>query len=404
MQLPLKQKLFYFFPTLFCFCLPFGSLILSGIIVLWFVTSLFNINKFDLKKGLKNKTVLFLFLFFLVTLISALFSADKTSAVFEVESKLSFVFLPYLLFCFTIPIQIIKRCIVSFVSGCFFACLFLVARACIYAFNGHPEYFFYTQFSILIHASYFSMYLILAVVLVILFYKKWFQNQKSTVYSSYFFVLLFGATIFLCASKLGLISFVIILPILLMYKLKSILNFKKSIILIIGLSVIIIFSVKLFPTAFERLQSLRALNINQLNKTSSESTTVRFLIWQQALDLIKHNFLTGVGVGNTNDALYTAYQQNGLTGAFEHKLNAHNQFLQTFIGLGIIGFISLFLITFWQAINAVLQKQFLLFIFLLLIILNFLVESMLQTATGTLFFVFFYCLFNVTKKKQLLDE
>ena len=404
MNIPLKQRLFYFFPTLFCFCLPFGSLVLSGIIILWVASSLFNIDKLQFKKGITNKNALLLFLFFAITLISALFSKNKSTASFEIENKLSFILLPYLLFCFEIPVPLIKRFIVSFVSGCFFACIVLIIRSSYYSFNGQSDYFFYTLFSYFIHPSYFAMYLILAIVLVILFYAKWFANQKSIVISSYIFVLLFGITLFLCASKLGLISFVIILPILILHQLKTFLNTKKIILIFCSVVILIGISSKLFPTVFERLNSITTLNINQLDKTSSESTTVRFLIWQQAIELIQHNFLFGTTVGDANDALYTTYKQNGLTGALEHKLNAHNQFMQTFIGLGLIGFISLCLITIWQLIKAIKQKHFLLIVFSLLIILNFLVESMLQSMAGTLFFVFFYCVFNLTSIQKLIDE
>jgi len=399
-----KQQLFYFFPTLFCFCLPFGSLVLSGLIVLWLISSFLNINKQQVIKGIKNKSALLLYLFFTITFISALFSSNKNTATFEVENKLSFIALPYLLFCFNIPIQIIKRCLVSFVSGCFFACLILIVRASYYSFSSQANYFFYSQFSVFIHPSYFAMYLILAIILVVLFYSKWFKQQKSIVYSSYFFAAVFGTTIFLCASKLGLISFVILVPLLIVYQFKAALNAKKIIIILSSLLVLLILSSKIFPTVFERLQSISSLNINQLDKTSSESTTVRFLIWEQSIEIIKQNILVGTTVGDTNDALYKTYQQNGLTGALEHSLNAHNQYLQTFIGLGIIGFLALCLLTFGQLIKSFLQKNFLLFIFSLLIILNFLVESMLQASSGTLFFVFFYCIFNLITNKQLIDE
>jgi O-antigen ligase len=179
---------------------------------------------------------------------------------------------------------------------------------------------------------------------------------------------------------------------------------KKIIGLLSVILILFVVSSKLFPRVFERLDTITTLNIDKIDKTSSESTSVRFLIWQQALDIIKHNFLIGVTVGDANDTLYAAYKQNGLTGALEHKLNAHNQFMQTFIGLGCIGFFSLCLLTFWQFIKAILKKHFLLFVFSLLILLNFLVESMLETITGTLFFVFFYCIFNLVTKQQLIDE
>ncbi len=404
MELSIKQRLFYFFPALFCFCLPFGSLVLSGLVVLWMITSFFNFDKEQFKTGIKNKNLWWLLTFFFITLISALVSSDKNEANFSVEIKMSFLVFPYLFFCFKWPLQIIKRCVVSFVSGCFFAALVLIVRAAYHAFTGHPEYFFYTQFSVFIHASYFAMYLIMAIALVIVFYPAWFKAQKNVVYTAYFFILVFITTIFLCSSKLGILSFFIAAPLILLYKLRSFLNLKKIALLISGMVVLGFLSYKLFPEAFNRLSSLTAISSSSIDKTSSESTEVRILIWEQCVNIIKNNFWLGTGVGDANDALYAAYTANGLTGASDHNLNAHNQYFQTFIGLGIIGFLILLILTFGYLIKGIVKKHFLLFLFSFLISLNFLVESMLQTSAGVLFFVFFFCLFNLTNEEELKHE
>lgn len=404
MDLSIKQRLFYFFPALFCFCLPFGSLVLSALVVLWTIVSFFNFDKEQFKQGIKNKNALCLLAFFLLTVISATFSSNKNEAGFSIEIKMSFLLFPYFFFCFKWPIAIIKRCIVSFISGCFFACVVLVIRSTYYAITGHPEYFFYTQFSVFIHASYFAMYLITAMALIVLFYPIWFKTQKNVTYASYFFVITFIVAVFLCSSKLGIISFFIAVPLILLYKLRSFLDIKKVIVLAIGLMVLGIIAFQLFPSAFERLSSLKTVSTSMLDKTSSESSTVRILIWEQCIDLIKNNFWLGTGVGDANDALYKAYEINGLTGAFDHKLNAHNQYFQTFIGLGIIGFLILLVLTLGYLIKGIMKKHFLLFIFSLLIILNFFVESMLQTSAGVLFFVFFFCLFNLTNEQELSHE
>ena len=404
MEQLLKQRLFYFFPTLFCFCLPFGTLVLSGLIVLWVLVSFFNIKVDNFKKGLTNKNFWWMLSFFILTVISAVFSSNKSEGGFSIEVKMSFLLLPFLFYCFSWPIQLIKRCLISFVSGCFFASLVLIGRACFYAADGHPEYFFYTQFSVFIHASYFAMYLILAIALVVILYSEWFKSHKNILYASYFFLIVFMLTIFLCSSKLGIISFFISVPLIFSYKFRYLLNFKKVIVLLVGLSLLGLISFKLFPEAFNRLSSLTTVNNTIIDKTSSESTTVRILIWEQCMNLVKGNFWLGTGVGDVNDELYAAYVANGLIGAFEHKLNAHNQYFQTFIGLGVIGFLVLLFITFGYIIIGVIKKHFLLFIFSLLIALNFLVESMLQTSAGVLYFVFFFCLFNLVTEKELLDE
>jgi O-antigen ligase len=404
MELPLTQKLFYFFPVLFCFCLPFGSIALSGIIALWLITSFFNIHKKSLKEGLLNKNLILLYLLFLITIISALTSSNLKEGLAAIEIKFSFLVFPYLLFCFQWPKEIIKRCLTAFVSGCFFASIYLIGRSAFYALNGNPEYFFYTLFSDFIHASYFAMYLIMAIAIIILFYHQWFETQKTVVYSSYVFVAIFTTAIFLCSSKLGLISFFISIPVLFFYKLKALLNLKKILWMLLGFGFLVFVAAKILPNSFNRFNSISSLSFSKIDKTSAESTTVRVLIWEQALQLIKSNFFTGTGVGDANDELYFAYQKKGLTGAFEHKLNAHNQFFQTFIGLGIFGFIILLLITFGQFVKALMQKKFLLLIFSVLIILNFMVESMLQSVAGVLFYSFFFCLFNVFSEKDLLSD
>ncbi len=405
MNLTFKQRLFYFFPTLFCFCLPFGSLVLSALIVFWVIVSLINIDKEQFKKGIVNKNLWWLLALFIYTVISALFSHNKQEAGFSIEIKMSFLLLPFLFYCYKWPIQIIKRCLVSFISGCFFACLALIARAGYYYFStGQTEYFFYTQFSVFIHASYFAMYLILAIAMVALLYPVWFKEQKNITYTSYFFVTTFIITIFLCSSKLGMISFFISAPLILLYKYKTFLNFKKIGFLVAGIVLLGFISFKLFPGAFQRLASLTTVSSSTLDKTSSESTTVRILIWEQSLQIIKNNFWLGTGIGDANDALYSAYKKNGLTGAFEHKFNAHNQYFQTFIGLGLVGFFIVFVLTVGYLIKGIVKKHFLLFLFSLLITLNFLVESMLQTSAGVLFFVFFFCLFNLVNEEELLYE
>lgn len=404
MEMSFKQKLFYFFPVLFCFCLPFGYLFLSGIIAMWTFTSFFNIDKVQLKKGLLNKQLLLLYAFFLITSVSAALSSNKEEAVFSLEVKLAFILFPYLFFCFKWPIEILRGCIISFVSGCFFACLYLIGRAFLYAFNGQPDYFFYSLFSDFIHASYFAMYLILAITFVFLFYGKWFKTQKSVIYSSYFFVSIFITSIFLCSSKLGLISFFSCLLLFLGYRFKSHLTLKKGLILFFIFLTTLVVLVRLFPEPFSRFNSLTSVSLHNIDRTSSESTTVRILIWNESLDLIKNNFLFGTGVGDANDELRNAYQRDGLTGAFEHRFNAHNQFFQTFIGLGAIGFVVLLMLTFGPAIRGIKTRNFLLFVFSFLIISNFMVESMLQTSAGVLFFVFFYCFFHLVNEKQLFSE
>jgi hypothetical protein len=72
--------------------------------------------------------------------------------------------------------------------------------------------------------------------------------------------------------------------------------------------------------------------------------------------------------------------------------------------MGIFGFIVLLILTIGLAVYAVIKKNNLLLFFALLTSVNFLVESMLQTSAGTVFYVFFLCFLIVFEKDKLSNE
>ncbi len=403
MKVSFPQQLFWSLPILLAFLLPIGGSILSFVIVAWLLFSFFNLNRKQIQKGLRTKAFWYFLFFFIYTCLSAAISKNKTEALSAIEIKLSFLLFPWLYFCFEYPAQILKKCLVAFVSGNFFACLYLLLRATVYAVKGDADYFFYTKFSDFIHASYFSMYLIFAITIIVMFYGKWFHFQKQMQYLSYFFIALFTLCIFLCSSKLGIISFFILVPMLFLYKNPRFLKLKFLVLTALACVLLFVVAYKTFPDSFQRLNSITNLHLSAIDKTSKESTTVRILIWQQAWTLSLQNPVFGLGVGDANNYLYEAYAANGLTGALQYHLNAHNQYLQSFIGLGLIGLVLLFQFTWIQLLKAFQSKRFLLFVFAFLISFNFLVESMLQTAAGVLFFCFFYCFNHLVTEKNLYN-
>jgi len=400
-QVPTAKKLFYFFPVMLAFCLPFGSHLLSWIIVAWTFVSFFNLERSALKELWSNRSAWLLLAFFLLTVISALLSENKTEGGFSVEVKMTFLMFPYLFFGFSWPLGILRRSVIAFVSGCFFATLYLLLRATSHSIAGHSEYFFYTLFSDLLHASYFSMYLQLALAFVIILYPRWFHQQKAIIQSAWFFGAVFIAGIFFCASKMGLITFFCLFPLLLAYRWRSKFPLQKTIVLLAGLFILLAFILFLLPQTSERLLRLTQFS-SSVDKTSSESSAVRLLIWEQCMDLIKAAPLSGYGVGDANDVLYKKYADNGLEGALSHHLNAHNQYFQTSIGLGLGGLLLLLGLTLYQFFMSMLKRRILLLVFSGLVILNFLVESMLQTSAGVLFFTFFYCFLHLCDRNLLI--
>ncbi|MBK7310951.1 MAG: O-antigen ligase family protein [Sphingobacteriaceae bacterium] len=398
------KLLFYFFPVIIAFLLPFGNAITSPFIALWFITSFFCFKDLVIANGWKNLWFISTLLFFGITTISNFIFYNPNDALSAIEVKLTFLLFPFLFFMFKFNSDVAKRVIVAFVSGCMFACVFCIARAFAYLFKGDSSYFYYSNFSFFMHSAYFAMYLNLAVVFVILFYFKWFKNAPSFKYIAFGFITLFLLCILLCASKMGIITLFILLPSLLIMELRNRIKLKHY---LIGITSAVIISVSIyavFPQVFDHLRSVAVVTNKNIDKTAMESSSVRVLIWDECTKIIKENMLFGVGVSKANETLYAGYKMDGLTGALEGKLNAHNQFFQTSIGMGIIGLLNLLLLTLGLTIYGLRKKRNLIFFFSTLITCNFLVESMLQTSAGTVFFVFFLCFLNVFYKIQFNEE
>ena len=382
--------------------MPFG-LNLSVLLMLWFICSWFKADKVVMLSGLKNKWFIVLVSFLALTIISALFSENKKEAITAVEVKLSFLAFPYFFFLFKFNEGTVKRIVSAFVSGCLFALLFLLVRATWLYVSTGDNYFFYNRFSFMLHVGYFSMYMLFSIVVLFLVYPVWFQYDKWIKPVRLAMAVLFGIGIFLCASKIGIIALFIVLLLLPLIVFKEVITIKRIGISLIALTAIVILLYNVLPTPFARLTSaFNTASSQNIDKTSSESTAVRILIWGESMEIIKQNFWFGVGVGDANDVLQNNYREHGLTGALAHNLNTHNQYFQSFIGLGVLGFLLLLVSTLGAMIYGFIKKNTVLILFSVIVLLNFLVESMLQTQAGNLFFLSMLCTllnYNLTEFK-----
>jgi O-antigen ligase len=137
------------------------------------------------------------------------------------------------------------------------------------------------------------------------------------------------------------------------------------------------------------------------------STTGRISIWKNSLQIIAKNSVLGVGTGDAKDEILKHYKLKNEKELYSKKLNSHNQFLQTTIAIGLLGLIVLLLILGIPLFLFYKQSDFLAVIFVLLIVFNFLFESMLETQAGVIFFSFFLFLFwkeNASKEKTQLKN
>lgn len=159
----------------------------------------------------------------------------------------------------------------------------------------------------------------------------------------------------------------------------------------------------------EKIISMKEAWENDKFEQSDFFSGASFRVYQlrMFLEIMKEEnvLLQGLGLNASYKKLeekgikYNVFQGNEITEGYQKK-NFHNQYIQNFAELGLIGFILLILILFVNLKNAINNKDFIHIAFAILMISLFLTESFLWRQRGVVFFTAFYCLFNITNNIQ----
>ena len=113
-------------------------------------------------------------------------------------------------------------------------------------------------------------------------------------------------------------------------------------------------------------------------------------IFQSTLEVVKQRPLTGLGVGDYEAALHDQYADDEQTFAGK-DFNAHNQYAETLLAVGVIGLLLLLVYLLLPLVCAIGRKSVFwqVLFFMGVIMFNLLFESMLERQMGLLFIGFF---------------
>jgi len=403
MNKPLENiyyKLYILFFGVLAFSIPLYDRIAAMAIVLimftWLIEGKFSQKFLRIKKDQFRRYILSFSLIYILYLLGFLYTKNQIYGLLDLQTKLSLLVFP-LLFA-TIDHNILKdkkgKFLFYYILGCFVTTIVLLSHS---FYNFLESYstneFYYSSLSWYQHASYLSMFLVFAIGILLyqVHTKSIFKNTPKPLLVV--LIIYFGTFIFLLSSKAGILTFIIILlsyiGILLYEKqyLKGIAIFLISSLVIWGMFTF--FSI----TSSRIMDAQKTIAKENVKNDATDSTSERIHIWQSAVSIIKENILFGVGTGDANDALLRSYKANQYSGALEKRLNAHNQYLQTFIAIGIIGFLVLIGMLFIPLYQTLKQRTILYLLILFLISFNLLFESMFERQAGVVFYSFFNGLF-----------
>jgi O-antigen ligase len=402
------------------FFIPVNDRIAALLIVLiglnWIAEFNFR-EKFQLLLSSRQRILILLFaVFYLIYLIGTIYSANlygQEGAFFDLEIKLSFLFFPLIFSTMDsehFSDSNISKILSAFVFGCFLTTLILVYSAIDkYLQNAEISNFFYTGLSSSHHPSYLAMFFSLAVIYVAHKLVNEHQVKKPIRFLFILAVIILETMIVLLSSKAGIIGMItIFLAYMIFIFIRKEKKYWLQILLVVALftsfMLLTLFSAPTYKRFFEAEKALG--HNNYLKKDSEASTEVRLLVWKSALEVIRQHPFAGVGTGDVKQELMKKYSEKGYQLALAEKLNAHNQYLQTYIATGILGFLILAIGLILPGILAVRRNQIMYLVFVLLIGFHILVESMLERQAGVVFYAFFNGLLfsNLILKKNSTSE
>lgn len=348
-------------------------------------------------------------LFYLCQIASLLYTSDQKMGWSNVFGRLSIIIFP--LFFFN-PGEKIRIKSFTLIKAFSLGTLVYVLTCFAYAFyrsidltngtllfNPHPpeydwqNYFYGADLTYSIHPSYLAMFVLFSVLIS---FESFYDKSIAMFYRiGWIMVGVFLlTTVYFISSRAAILAEIIVLP---FYAITRIIKFKKSRFLWIGFIVILVLSLPLIRKNDRVNNLLIGFSKENYNLKNQDE---RIIIWESATRVIRHNLLLGVGIGDVRNELTNEYLRRGEDKLGKEKLNAHNQFLEVLLEGGLISFFIFISILGFMIYIAVNEKNMLYGVFILIMIIFFIFETVLYRLAGVAFFsLFSFLLLHLPKNE-----
>lgn len=386
------------------FAIPLNNIVAPIAFVAWAISGLFTGMFGKPDRAHLWPFVLFI-AYYLYHVVGLLWTEDLVNGTFDLEVKASLLLFPFLFFFHrSIGKPRVHRIILAFTGGILIASVlsFMKGYGC-YTEDGNLSCFYGTYMAYL-HPTYLSVYI--AFVSGYLTYtmsdsfavRKWGRFGLTSGLLVYF---MFFASLLASRSGLMLIGVAVLIGAVL-YLIRT-RHAVSSIGVLAGLLGFLYLFVSISPMASTKLEEMVEAVEMQEDILQGDSTVnkvqgsaMRLQVWQVSLEIIADEPFTGVGTGDVTDQIVKRCNEHGYLAVSDKGLNAHNQFLQSGVALGVPGLLLLVLIYLFMLVFAIRRRQFVLILFTVVCGAVSLTESILETQAGVLFFAFFAALFMFT--------
>lgn len=403
------NKISYYHLMLFMLSLPFDRFYSHVIMVSFALHTLIHLDRKSIKPIFTLRTLVLQAVFW-VTVIGTTYTINRDGAFKDWGLYVPILLFP-ILFCLN-PIDLKKyqpQLFLAFSMGCAATVLYLYFDAFHTIFYYHlpissilAPAFTNQNFSVPIdmHATFFSMQLMIALVYVLSRLVKEWQTTNKLILSICFLIL--AAGIIQLSSKSVVVALFLVINIAFpVFVLKG--KARKRFVMASGF-VFILLAIGVLSSHGFRARYFTELKEDLSKPTVGETTDPRLSRWQISVDLIKQKPLTGYGAGSETGLLDDQYFAKKYYRSYLNNLNAHNEYLSFMIKTGIWGLAVYLAVLAFGFKKAMQKKDIIFFSFMMLLAVVSLSENILDVDKGVMFYSFFfgYFVFVAEQKEKLL--
>ncbi len=348
--------------------------------------------------------------FFFIHLIGLLWSNFTIEGWQSIEVKLSFLILPLLFSTENYFNQERRKYLeLGFIISCIVSFLFCI----VYTFWSHAGAPLSTIFhrmiisESLMHPGYYSNYFAFGIVLIGIRLIKENKMNSQMRWVLILTILFFLFAILVLLSKTTMLFLLFFVGYLIWTWSKLIKNYILRIGLL-GFSVLIVVTLFLtIPSLKNRLDDT-LINLKLMPTKDIEfqnSTGSRRAAWLLEWKLIQQHPIVGYGTGEANPLLLNQFEKEGYHDLALHHMHTHNQVLHTWLDVGFIGVLLLFILLGYSFYFLYFKKKEYAGTWMVcLIFANIITDDMLEIQAGIVFFIFFLLLYvfkDVHAKREL---
>ena len=350
-----------------------------------------------------------LLLFFGISIISLLYTSEFKNGIKEIEGLL---IIPAAILIFSSLTR--KPATLKYISVVY---IFIVLVATLYSHiqviqafleNNETSYkqFFNLNYSykalantLNLHPTYYALYILTAIIFVLHFIKE----KKVSKYQKLLLFLVFIYFSIFIVQLSSRMAIVILYAVILFNLIQYIITEKKIIpgvfllILFHSLAFILIMNIGVTKYRFQHLMGFTYYTGYTVNDSNH-----KIKLWTAAINA-NQNILLGNGIGDVQTSLNEQYEKASLKTPLTLKYNSHNQYIQYYVGLGILGLsVFIYLLFYYTKLFIITKNSIGLQFILVVAILSF-TECLWNRHNGIVFIIFMIMLLELTGRNKPIE-